>query len=136
MVDPKEVMLRFIDAVNGRAVEEIADLMTDDHLFIDSLGAEVRGRGAMREGWEAYLAMVPGYRIAVREVVSSGDTIVALGTASGGYAPGGDLPSEGRWSTPAAWRAVVRGARLAVWQVFADNEPIRRLMRERNGRPH
>ena len=134
-MDPKDVVLRFIDAVNRRAVEEIADLMTDDHLFIDSLGAEVRGRGAMREGWMGYFSMVPGYGIAVSEVIPSVGTVAVFGTASGGYAPGGGPPHEDRWSTPAAWRAVVKGARLAVWQVFADNEPIRRLMREHHGGP-
>ena len=28
-----------------------------------------------------------------------------------------------------AWRAVVKDNKIAVWQVFADNEPIRAIMR-------
>jgi len=31
-------------------------------------------------------------------------------------------------STPAALRALMRGTLVAEWQVYADNEPIRRCM--------
>ena len=37
---------------------------------------------------------------------------------------------ENFWKTPAAWRAVVKEGKIAVWQVFADNEPIRAVMRK------
>ncbi|HEY1939222.1 MAG TPA: nuclear transport factor 2 family protein [Candidatus Angelobacter sp.] len=37
---------------------------------------------------------------------------------------------ENFWKTPAAWRAVVKDGKIAVWQVFADNEPIRAIMRK------
>lgn len=129
---PTELVLRFVGAVNRGSVDEIAALLAEDHLFIDSGGAEYRGRDTMREGWAAYLSMVPDYTIAVSETLASGDTVVVLGTASGTYAPDGARDPNNRWSTPGAWRAVVAGDRLAVWQVFADNEPLRRLMRQRS----
>jgi ketosteroid isomerase-like protein len=31
--------------------------MTDDHVFIDSLGQTVRGREKIRAGWLAYFAL-------------------------------------------------------------------------------
>ncbi|MFZ5786004.1 MAG: nuclear transport factor 2 family protein [Acidobacteriota bacterium] len=127
------IVLAFVDAINRRDVEAIAGMLCDDHLFIDSGGAEHRGREQMRHGWAAYLAMVPDYAIAVERTLVSGDTVVILGTASGTYAPDGALLEANRWSTPAAWRAEVRCGRVAVWQVFADNEPIRRLMRRAGG---
>jgi ketosteroid isomerase-like protein len=34
------------------------------------------------------------------------------------------------WKTPASWRAVVKDGRISVWQVYADNEPIRAIMRK------
>lgn len=124
-----DVVLGFIDAINRHSVGDIAALLADDHLFIDSLGAEHRGHTTMEAGWRAYFAMVPDYAIAVGQVVCDGHTLVVLGTASGTYAPHGAPLAEDRWSAPAAWRAVVAADRIAVWQVFADNEPIRQLAR-------
>lgn len=129
-MNPIELVFRFIDAINRHAVLEIAALLTDDLLFIDSMGAELHGRGAMTTGWEAYFSMVPDYSIAASETFLSANTVVVLGTAAGTYCPDGALLPENRWRTPAAWRAVVTEDHIAVWQVFADNEPIRQLMRE------
>jgi hypothetical protein len=28
------------------------------------------------------------------------------------------------WSIPAAWKTKVAGARIALWQVYADNKPV------------
>lgn len=122
---PLDVVLRFVAAVNFHDLAGIAALMTDDHRFVDSLGAVVGGAAQMREGWQAYFQMVPDYHIDVRESFFNGAVVVLLGTAWGTYAPDGPRSSENQWETPAAWRAVVRGDRVAEWQVYADNEPIR-----------
>jgi len=134
-MEPDDLVLRFIGAINRHAGDDIAALLTDDHLFIDSLGVEVSGRDAMRRGWAAYFSMVPDYTIEAVQTLSAGDTVVVIGTATGSYSPGGAPLAEDRWSMPAAWRAVVKGDRIAVWQVFADNEPIRRLMRKHGRDP-
>jgi uncharacterized protein (TIGR02246 family) len=126
---PADVVLAFIDAINGRDVDSLCRLMTDDHLFVDSGGAEHRGRETMRSGWHGYFAMVPDYTIEVQEVVADGPVVVVVGTARGTYAADGKLDPANRWSTPAAWRAEMTGRRVATWQVFADNEPLRQIMR-------
>jgi hypothetical protein len=78
----------------------------------------------MKGGWAAYFGMVPGYAITVEETYSADGVVAMLGSAQGTYA--GES-----WRTPAAWRAVIRGALVAEWRVYADNEPIRALMRNR-----
>jgi len=103
--------------------------MTLDHLFADSQGIEVRGREPMREGWRAYFAMVPDYHIAVTDHLENGPVVALFGRANGTYAPGGRILSQNRWETPAAWKAVVRDGLIAEWRVYADNEPMRRLIR-------
>jgi len=105
--------------------------MTPDHVFIDSLGTKVAGREQMRQGWQSYLKMVPDYTIAVQETFINESVVVMLGRAGGTYAPGGPLLPENRWQTPVALRAVVRGSLIAEWRVYADNEPMRRLMLSR-----
>jgi len=126
----KEAVLKFISAINSRDIEMLCQLMTEDHLFIDSGGGQYCGRETMRSGWLGYFSMVPDYTIEAREAIAEGSTVIVIGMAQGTYSPDGKLDSADRWSTPAAWRAVVAGGRVAVWQVFADNEPIRQIMRK------
>lgn len=128
-VNPEEVAREFVEAINGRNVEEIALLMTEDHVFIDSLGTRVTGRQQMKAGWSGYFGMVPDYSITVEETLTSGQVVVMLGTAQGTYSTGGALKAENKWRTPAAWRVRVEGSLVAEWRVYADNEPIRQIMR-------
>jgi uncharacterized protein (TIGR02246 family) len=125
---PRAILQAFVNAINRQSPEEIASLMTEDHAFIDSLGTKVVGREAMKKGWKGYFGMVPDYTITVEETFGEGPVVVMIGTAQGTYSSGGPAKPENRWHTPAAWRAVVRGTLIAEWRVYADNEPIRRLI--------
>ena len=125
-----ETVQAFIAAINQRDVDRLCRLMTDDHRFIDSLGSEICGRDTMRQGWTAYFSMVPDYVIDVRETLVDGRVVLATGIARGTYSPDGQLKPDDAWSTPAAWRAVVEDGRIATWQVFADNEPLRAILRK------
>ncbi|MGA3044012.1 MAG: nuclear transport factor 2 family protein [Bryobacteraceae bacterium] len=100
----------FVNAINHHDPEEIAGLMTEDHVFIDSLGNRVTGQATDEEGWRGYFSMVPDYAITLDETFVDGPVVVMLGAAQGTYASGGPLQPENRWRTPAAWRAVVRGS--------------------------
>jgi hypothetical protein len=128
-VTPLEVTQAFVDRINAHDVAGLAALMTDDHRFVDSLGNRVDGREAMRAGWGGYFRMVPYYHLAAEAWFSDGPVVVMLGTASGGCCPQGAKASVGNWSTPVACCATVRAQSVALWQVYADNEPIRQLMR-------
>jgi uncharacterized protein (TIGR02246 family) len=118
----------FVDAINRHDVEAIANLMTEDHVFIDSLGMRVTGKQQMKKGWEGYFSMVPDYGITVEETFSEGDVAIMLGLAQGTCSKGGALQPENRWQTPAAWRVVIRESSIAEWRVYADNEPIRQIL--------
>jgi ketosteroid isomerase-like protein len=126
---PLQVTQAFVERINAADVAALAALMTEDHLFIDSLGNSVNSREVMQGGWAGYFAMVPDYRLAAETWLCDGPLVVMLGTASGTYSPDGSLDPKRGWSTPASCRAVVRGELVAEWRVYADNEPIRQLMR-------
>jgi ketosteroid isomerase-like protein len=125
---PTDTAKAFVQAINSRNPEKIAACMTDDHVFIDSLGTRVEGKQKMIAGWAGYFRMVPDYAIAIHETFSQGDVVVMLGTAQGTYAVGGELRHENRWMTPAAFSARVRESLTAEWRVYADNDPIRQIM--------
>lgn len=85
----------FVAAINAHDAASIVAQTTSDRRFIDSLGNTVTA--------------APDYRIDVTRWIPDGQTVVAYGTASGTG-----------WSTPAAFRAVIRDGRIAEWQVYAD----------------
>jgi uncharacterized protein (TIGR02246 family) len=127
-----EVTEQFVAAINAHDVERLASLMTVDHRFVDSLGAVTEGRDAMREGWQFYFSMVADYAIEISSsfIARNGRTeIVLVGVACGSYWSNGEKRPNSSWRTPVALRAVERDGRIAEWQVYADNEPIREQMR-------
>lgn len=157
--NPIDVVLKFEQATNTRDAQAVCAMLTPDSVFIDSLGNRIHSADKMRPAWEAYFKMVPDYTISHSEIFANGETVAMFGSAQGTFSKdslkkseagsraepadrnaervqGGQSSSAVRsaatdsWSTPAAWRAVVKEGRIALWQVFADNEPIRAIMRK------
>ena len=132
--DAIAVVLDFMERINSGDVERICALMTEDHVFVDALGAKFNGRETMRTGWRMYHAMIPDYKVSHEEIFAKGQTVAVIGSARGTFAPPGESGAapkkENFWEIPAAWFAVVRDGKVARWQVYADNQPVRKLMGE------
>ena len=125
---PTEVALSFVEAINSGDPDRISELMTENHVFVDSDGSEHRGREGMRLGWERYFSMVPNYRIHVKDVFSRDDTVALLGVAEGTFDQDGDLKSENHWLAPAAWRVVVENGQVAVWQLYVNPQRMAEIL--------
>jgi ketosteroid isomerase-like protein len=69
-MNPIEVVLQFLERINQHDADKLAELMTEGHVFIDSLGQSVRGREKMRTGWQSYFAFCPGYWVTHEEIFS------------------------------------------------------------------
>jgi ketosteroid isomerase-like protein len=121
---PLETVLHFIGLINQRDAGKLADQMTEDHAFIDSLGHIARGRETMRAGWRGYYALCPDYWVSHESIFSDGNVVAVFGAARGTIAAKGKLLPENQWRTPAAWRAVVENGLVKEWQVYADNKPV------------
>jgi ketosteroid isomerase-like protein len=134
-MDVKDIANQFVSAINKHDIDVCYELMSEDFRFIDSEGRIFEGR--KKSFWLDYFGIVPDYKISISEVLVSGNTVVLLGTASGTYTPDGTLNPDNYWNTTAAWRAVIIGDRIKECQVYADNEPIRAIMRRysRSGTP-
>lgn len=154
--NPIQVVLKFEELINSRRPEAISAFMTPDGEFIDSLGNRIQGAEKLRSAWTGYFKMVPDYSISHSEIFAHGNTVAVFGSAQGTFYPagysaqseaaaagasGGGRPDpsvagrteatknkENFWKTNAAWRAVVKNDRISVWQIYADNEPIRAIM--------
>src|ERR1700743_430676 len=133
MENPIQTVLKFEEAINSHNPDAVVACMAADAAFIDSLGNRMEGTAKLRAAWEGYFKMVPDYSISHSENFADGNTVAVFGSAQGTFIhpkDGGNLNKENFWKPPAAWRAVVKDGKIAVWQVFADNEPIRAIMRK------
>jgi len=126
----KDTVFAFIDRINAHDVDGLAELMTDDHRFIDAHGNEVVGREKMTAGWRGYFEWFPVYAIDVDEIFEQGDTFAMFGFARGSFKG----KPESAWRLPAAWKAIVKDGRVALWQVFADTKIPFEII-ERNSTP-
>jgi ketosteroid isomerase-like protein len=123
-----KTFLAFVKMINQHNVESLVELMSKDHLFIDSLGNRLRGKETMYDAWKGYFALFPDYKIFFTEIFQKDDIIAALGSARGTYLFDGKLLKKRSWKIPTAWRARIRNNKIKEWQVFADNEPVRRIL--------
>jgi limonene-1,2-epoxide hydrolase len=127
---PLDVIEELADAINRHDVDAIMRKLHEAHVFVDSMGHEVSGGEAIREAWQRYLSMVPDYWLRIDHGVLAPEYIALFGRAGGTLAVDGKVKKENEFEATAAWRAVVVDGRVARWEVYADNEPIRALMRK------
>jgi ketosteroid isomerase-like protein len=121
---PVETVLAFFDAINRHDADMLANLMREEHVFIDSLGKSVVGRETMHNGWRGYFALCPDYRVSHEDIFHSDNTVAAFGSAGGTISVNGKLLPENQWQTPTAWRVVVRAGQIQEFRVYADNKPV------------
>jgi len=116
-MSPKETILAFLEAINAHDVDSLAELMTDDHTFVDPYGSEVTGREPMLAGWRGYFEWFPDYQIEVDDIFENENEfgMFLRRRSFTGHA-------DRNWRLPAAWKAIVRDGQIALWQVFADTK--------------
>jgi ketosteroid isomerase-like protein len=125
---PVETILAFMESINRRDADKVAELLTSDHVFTDSLGRAVRGREQMRAGWQGYYMMCPDYWVSHEAIFAQGNQVAVFGEAGGAIARSGKLAPENQWRTPAAWLAIVDKGLVKEWRVYADNKPVYDLL--------
>lgn len=121
--DVVAVVGAFIDRINAHDPAGIVARGSADHRFTDGVGTALSGEEALERAWRAYFALFPDYRITIESLAHDGPLVLLAGWASA------SLHGKGAsWRIPAAWRAVVCEGRVAEWQVYADNGPVRELL--------
>lgn len=123
-MSPAETVHDFIGRINVRDADKLAELMTEDHVFIDSLGQTACGRERMRLAWRGYYAFCPDYWVSPEKILSDGNVVAVFGAAGGTVAANREFPPENTWRIPAVWLAVVENGLVKEWRVYADNKPV------------
>ena len=126
-----DIALEFIDRINSHDIPLLTSLVTDDLLYIDAQGHQIRGRRELERSWRACFEWFPDYSVQVDQAFANGHIAVITGCARGTYAVYGRLSRENSWKTPAAWQVKVRHEKIAEWRVYADNEPVWKVLREK-----
>lgn len=120
-----------MERINGRNPEKLAELMSEDHVFIDSLGHSVGGREKMRQAWRSYYEFCPDYWVSHEEIFQSGNRVAVFGSAGGTIPDQGNLSPENKWHTSAAWLAIVMDGLVREWRIYADNKPVYDILARR-----
>jgi ketosteroid isomerase-like protein len=121
---------KFVAAINRHDVDGIGRLMSEDCVYVDSDGTTYDDVEQMIQGWPGYFKMFPDYKIEITDTFVKGDTVALLGKASGTYTSDGTLRPENHWEIPAAWKAVVAGDKIKLWQWIADNSIVAEIMKK------
>ena len=112
------IALLFNECINGRNADGLADLMTEDHLFVDAANNATTGKSRNMENWRSFFDLFPDYRN-VLEVVRHEDSTVIMR----GYSVCADKRlNEFR----AIWVARIENEKVKEWRVYADTEENRR----------
>ena len=130
-MNPKDVVLKFLEKINAHDVNGLCKLMTPDHVFFDAGDTRLEGIETMRAGWTMYFDWFPDYAVSSEHIFEKGEIVAVIGRARGTYAGDGRMATRRPWDIPAAWKAVVRGGLVAEWRVYADSQPAREQMEEK-----
>jgi SnoaL-like protein len=120
-LEPMQVVVEFIKRINTGDPDEIAELLTDDHIFQDALGKRFIGKENLRQSWKRYFAQIADYKIHGEDFFVENNVVAIFGTASGTSKINGQFTPAGFWEIPAAWKGVIRDGLIAQWCVYAES---------------
>jgi predicted enzyme related to lactoylglutathione lyase/ketosteroid isomerase-like protein len=130
MDSPEIVTVKaFIAAINNQDFAALAALMPENHTLVDSGGTTVTGRETMLAGWPQYFAMFPDFKIRAELFLQDGAIVAVFGSWSATYSGKRGPVPENAVSGPAAWRALVEGGQIKMWQVYADHTKTVEVMK-------
>ncbi len=115
-MDASELMLtalRFNDRINRQDLEGLAELMTDDHTFIDNAGNVTKGKNVMKEGWRDFFKKCPDYRNDLTIVTVQDNVVVMVGHST---------CSLKSLNGPNIWTAKIRDGHVLEWKVSWLND--------------
>jgi ketosteroid isomerase-like protein len=103
------IALKFNEKINQQDLEGLAELMTDDHTFIDNFREITKGKDVMKEGWREFFEKYPDYRNTFTCVTAQNNVVVMVGYSTCSY-----KPLDG----PSIWTAKIRDDRISEWRVY------------------
>lgn len=129
ILDPDtQLVLDYIDKINHHDIEGLSELMTEDHLFSDSTGVVINGKDEMKLAWFDFFVNFPDYTIVPDDIIIDNGAAAVFGVAKGTYYTEGELTDKNKFKVSAAWKAIISNSKISEWKVYADFEPVRKIV--------
>jgi len=128
----KAIVIRFVKAINDHDVDEIINLMSEDHIFIDAKDNKSVGKKGMKEEWEGYYELFPDYQIEISDIIENVSTIGLFGYVSATYKNLTNKLNSNFWRIPASWKAIVKNNKIKHWQVYCDYSSLFKIIEKNN----
>lgn len=81
--DPVEIAIHFIEKINRRDFDGLADLMSSDHKAMDEKGEENQGREKARNIIADYTMKYPEFQIHINEIFVKEGMVTIVGRSTG-----------------------------------------------------
>jgi hypothetical protein len=112
------IALQFNDCINEKNIERLGYLMSEDHLFVDSLNNTINGKLNNIENWNLFFDLFPDYRNVLETVCVNNSTVVMYGHS---------VCSDNRLNhVQAIWVAQIANDKVKEWRIYPDTEENRR----------
>ena len=126
----RNIILDFVNAINGHNLETISSMLSDGHTFTDAHNNSITGKENMKSAWKTYFEWFPDYTIEISEIVQAETCYAVFGFAHGTYRNLHNEQKSNHFHLPAAWRAVTANEKIELWQVYCDTKVPFDIMHE------
>jgi len=124
----KSIVTKFVKAINDHDVNEIVNLMSEDHIFIDGQDHKSVGKKGMKEAWGGYYELFPDYQIEIFDITENESLIGLFGYVDATYKNLTNKLNSNFWRTPASWKAIVENNKIKHWQVYCDYSDLFKII--------
>ncbi|MDR3118742.1 MAG: hypothetical protein LBU44_04895 [Mediterranea sp.] len=119
-VDPKSIALQFNEYITNADLNGLSNLMTGDHIFIDTSNNRIKGKdNNIVQAWQPFFDLYPGYRNIFENIVVRGSTVIMQGYSI--------CSNEILNNIHAIWVAEIIKNKVGSWHIYADTKANREL---------
>ncbi len=115
--DPKLTTLQFNEYINNQNIKGLTNLMTEDHIFIDSEGNFNKD---MINGWKRFFKDHPTYKNIFTRVESRENLVIIIGYAL--------WSKDSKEEDHCIWTAIIENDLLVNWRLYKDIEDNRKKL--------
>ena len=112
--DPKLTALQFNEYISNQDIKGLTNLMTEDHIFIDSNGIISRD---MIKAWNRFFNGWPAYKNIFTRVESRENLVILIGYAL--------WSKDSKEEDHGIWIATIENDLVAKWQIYKDTQENR-----------
>lgn len=120
IINPVTIALQFNDCIKCRDLDNLANLMTEDHIFIDKEDNQIIGKQNCIKAWSEFFNIFPDYKNIFETVAVINNVVIMQGSSR---------CSDKRLDGKAIWTANIKDIKIAEWRVYFDTIEIRKKLK-------